>query len=163
MEHGDAIARAEGGYVRYEVKAASVEAVPVSLAGHNLLAVEVEGRAHLVSVEIFELFFAAATSAPKPPPMKRAAPVKAKPVAASGAESRSAASPADRGAELRSIVLKALADVGPLTTAELGDRCYPSSTDAKGRYQGAWCVLKKLAEDRLVEKHEDMKWHLMKK
>ena len=150
--------------MQYQARAAAVEAERVTLAGQEMVAVAVAGKVALVPADVFDVFFALREAVadmkelaqPKEAPTKRIVP---KPKAADMAK----VNQFERSAELRSIVLKALGEVGPLTTAELGDRCYPAAESAKARYQGAWCVLKKLAEEHLVEKRDDLKWHLKTK
>lgn len=163
--------------MQYEVRTAAIEAERVSLSGQNLYAVAVEGKAHLVPGEVFDLFFAlrdavaGMKAAVKPCPVKAIVNPIAKALMDGPKPPKKASKPATlkggpqaRSAELRSLCLKALQECGGLTTAELGDRMYPGVTNAKHRFQGAWAALRKMKEDGLIEKDEDtLQWQLKTK
>lgn len=141
----------------YLARVETVEAERVTLADQELYAVAVDGKAHLVSGDVFTLFFAPAAACP-PKPVARPLP-KPKPATKPAQEVKSSGGPQARSTELRESALGYLREFGPLTTAELGDRLYPGKADSTGRYQGAWTVLKHLAAEHLVEKR-DLAWHV---
>lgn len=167
--------------MRYEVKASAIEAERVLLEGHNLFAVSVEGKAHLIPGDVFELFFmlGAGLKAMKPEkvePVKRTALWAAKRALAAeraivelGAKPKPSGVPAEsleplstnpavRSKQMRQIVLDAIGRA-PQSTDDIGNLLYPESPNAKLKYQGAWLQLKNAAADGQVEKR-DGKWHL---
>ena len=158
--------------MHYEVKAPGIEAERVLLSGQNLYAVAVEGKAHLVPGEVFDLFYALKAGvealkpgpvrpipgkpAPLPKPATAPKPLKAKSGAGAGVN------PRKRGEELRAKLVTLLKD-GPLTTAEIGSHIYPEQLKTKLRSQAAWLLTKQCAEFGLIEKREHNgldKWHL---
>lgn len=137
--------------MRYEVKTTAIEAEKVLLSGQNLYAVAVEGKAHLVPSEVFDLFYAlkAGVEALKPlsvkqtAPLKPAAPRSAKPVSRKKAV----------GNERREAVLRALSE-GPLTTSELADHAYADQPDKTKRRDACWQISKDMLKARQIQRVE---------
>lgn len=148
--------------MKYDSKCSSVEAERLTLAGQPMVAVALDGKGHLLSAEVFDLFFSAggdlyqnhaANGTPKYQTTERKPAPAKKPTAQKN--------PAQRSTELRGQITSLLAGAGPLTTAEVGDDLYPNQPNAKLRGQAA--ALKKMHEDGLVHRVEHSgidKWAL---
>ena len=137
--------------MQYEVKTTAIEAERVLLSGQNLYAVAVEGKAHLVPGDVFDLFFRLGNDvqALKPGPvMTRAKP--SNPMVKASVKPKSA----KKAGELRrSAILKWLEE-GPLTTSELADHVYADQPDKTKRRDACWQLTRDMLKAKQVQRIE---------
>lgn len=141
----------------YQSRATQVEAVPVVLAGSKLMAVAVDGAAHLVPADSFGLFFRPEETV-EVPPVTEKVPAAPKPVMETVAKKQQPAKPpiarsvakpgGDPELSTLEAVMKAVAE-HPRTQAEAQDRACDflgwNGQDKKLRervYQSIWLALK---------------------
>ena len=153
----------------YTPRSQTIEAAPVELAGQRLMAVAVDGKAHLVDAGVFETLFhqeetaqkiehlecavASETRRPKPtPPTKRATPA-------------TAGHPAERKlSDVAQTCIRALELRGPLTSAELRSHVY-HGLEQRQQLQNFSALSIAMQRKKLIERRTDPhtqldKWHL---
>jgi hypothetical protein len=146
--------------MQYQARAQTVEAERVTLAGQEMAAVAINGKAHLVPAEVFDVFFATVES-PATAHVRREVEAMQQTIAKQAASLRKPfhapeGKPVTRKAEStsrRDAILKWLAD-GPLTTAELADHTYPDQPDKTKRRDACWQLSKDMLKAGQIERVE---------
>lgn len=148
----------------YTPRSQSVEAAPVELAGQRLMAVAVDGKAHMVDAGVFETLFTVENSA--------VAVNGARPMRAAIERVEQKAKKAVRGkpesprvSEVAQRCLEVLQIHGPLTSAELRDHIYRDLKDPRKRLQNFSALSLDMRRRNLIERRTNPstqldQWHL---
>ncbi len=142
--------------MNYTPRSQSIEAAPVELAGQRLMAVAVDGKAHLVDAGVFEMLFHQEEETQKIERLERVvASETRRPVKKTKSEGR-------RVSEVAQRCLTILREHGPLTSAELRDHVYREEKDPKKRLQNFSALSLDMRKRGMVERRTDMQTHLEK-
>jgi len=145
--------------MKYVPRVQTLEAVPVDLSGQRLMAVAIEGKAHLVDAELFDLLYVSERGH-----QEKAVPVSHRKVII---ESKSPVKPkqgpaARRPSEVAQRCLNILREHGPLTSAELRGHVYKDEKDEKKRLQNFSALSLDMKRRGIIERREDPATHLDK-
>ena len=133
-----------------------VTAALVELEGQRLYAVAIDGKAHLVAADVFELLYEPGNYVTKSPAVPKVAAKKFKPEAIVQDVTTHFGNPAKAKPTLGPVLQKALdtlREFGPLTAAELGTRLYPDKEPKKRMDSTSFCTME-LRKRGFAEKRE---------